>query len=54
MQLTLFGIADHPLLDELRRLQLDSLTPIEAFQFLQSAQAKLADPNLRPIKAASR
>ncbi len=54
MQLTLFGIADHPLLDEMRRLQLDRLTPLEAWQFLQSAQAKLADPNLRPIKAASR
>lgn len=54
MQLTLFGIADHPLLDQVRQLQLDSLTPMEALQFLQTAQAKLAEPGTQPIKAHSR
>ena len=51
MQLTLFGFADHPLLDEVRRLQIDQLTPLDALQFLQQAQQKLADPQLRPVKA---
>ncbi len=44
LQLTLFGFADHPLLDELRVLDLDQLTPLAALQFLKSAQQKLTDP----------
>lgn len=43
LQLTLFGPADHPLVDELRRLDLDHLTPIEALQRLQQWQATLAE-----------
>ncbi len=43
LQLTLFGPADHPLVDELRRLDLNHLTPIEAFQRLQQWQATLAE-----------
>ena len=42
LQLTLFGAADHPLLDELRRLELNNLTPLQAFQLLQQWQETLA------------
>jgi DNA mismatch repair protein MutS len=42
LQLTLFGPSDHPLLDELRRLDLNGLTPLVAFQLLQQWQEKLA------------
>jgi DNA mismatch repair protein MutS len=41
LQLTLFGPADHPLLDELRRLDLDHVTPIQAIQLLQRWQREL-------------
>ena len=41
LQLALFGPADHPLLDELRRLDLDHLTPIQALQLLQRWQEDL-------------
>jgi DNA mismatch repair protein MutS len=34
LQLTLFGPAEHPLLDELRRLDLNNVTPIQAMQLL--------------------
>ncbi|MFN9912990.1 MAG: MutS-related protein, partial [Pirellulaceae bacterium] len=34
LQLTLFQVEGHPLLDTLRGLELDSLTPIEALQTL--------------------
>jgi DNA mismatch repair protein MutS len=42
LQLTLFGAAEHPLLDELRRLDLDNLTPLRAFQLLGEWREKLA------------
>ena len=41
LQLTLFGPADHPLLDELRRLDLNNVTPIQAIQLLQQWQDNL-------------
>ncbi len=41
LQLTLFGPADHPLLDELRRLDLNNVTPIQAIQLLQRWQEEL-------------
>lgn len=41
VQLTLFGFADHPVLDDLKRLELDSMSPMEAWQFLQRAQAAI-------------
>jgi len=44
IQMTLFGFADHPLLDELQRLELDSMTPLEALQFLQNAKKNLVQP----------
>ncbi|WP_153555661.1 DNA mismatch repair protein MutS [Roseimaritima sediminicola] len=43
MQLTLFGFADHPLLDEVRKLNVDELTPMQALNFLKAAQEKLSD-----------
>ncbi len=42
LQLTLFGFADHPLLDEVRQLNVDDLTPLQALNFLKEAQEKLA------------
>ena len=41
LQLTLFGPADHPLLDEFRRLDLDNVTPMQAIQLLQRWQEEL-------------
>ncbi|MEM8669878.1 MAG: DNA mismatch repair protein MutS [Planctomycetota bacterium] len=40
-QLTLFGFADHPLLEEVQNLDLDEMTPIEALTFLQKAKQGL-------------
>ena len=34
-QLTLFGPADHPVVDELKQLDLDNVTPLQALQTLQ-------------------
>ncbi|MEM6980824.1 MAG: DNA mismatch repair protein MutS [Planctomycetota bacterium] len=42
-QLTLFGYADHPVIDQLNELNVDAMTPMEALQFLQSAKTKLAE-----------
>jgi uncharacterized protein YcaQ len=40
-QLTLFGFADHPLLEKVQKLDVNAMTPIEAMQFLQEAKANL-------------
>lgn len=40
-QMTLFGFADHPLIEKISKLELDSMTPIEALQFLQEAKSNL-------------
>jgi len=42
IQLTLFAAADHPLIDELRRLDLNNVTPLAAMQLLQRWQDDLA------------
>jgi len=42
IQLTLFGPAEPPLVEELRRLQLDTTTPLAALQLLQRWQEELA------------
>ena len=44
-QLTLFGFADHPLLEEVQNLDINSMTPVDAMRFLQSAQQKLQQPS---------
>lgn len=41
-QLTLFGPSDHPIIDDIRRLEIDNLTPIQAFQLLQEWQTTLS------------
>ncbi len=43
-QLTLFGFADHPLLEEVQKLDINSMTPVDAMQFLQAAKQKLQQP----------
>jgi DNA mismatch repair protein MutS len=42
LQLTLFGPADHPLLDDVRSVDLDQTTPLEALQLIQRWQESLA------------
>jgi DNA mismatch repair protein MutS len=41
-QLTLFGIEEHPLLDEIRAANLDELRPVEALELLYAWQRRLA------------
>ena len=41
LQMTLFQYADHPLLDEIRQLELDQLTPLQALQRLHDWQQRL-------------
>ena len=41
MQLTLFGPAEHPLLDDIRKLNLNDTTPLQALQLLQQWQEML-------------
>jgi DNA mismatch repair protein MutS len=41
IQLTLFGPAEHPLLDEVRKLNLNSTTPLDALQLLARWQEQL-------------
>lgn len=42
IQLTLFGPSDHPLLDEIREVDLEKTTPLEAMQLLARWQGSLA------------
>ena len=48
LQLTLFGPAEHPLVDELRQLELDNLTPLQA---LATAPAMAGDVGPRAEEA---
>ena len=41
LQLTLFAPAEHPLLDEIRRLEVNQLRPIDALALISEWQAKL-------------
>ncbi len=47
IQLTLFGAADHPLVDEVRKLDLNHVTPLAAMQMLQKWQENLAKEGTR-------
>jgi DNA mismatch repair protein MutS len=40
-QLTLFGVEEHPLLDEIRATKLDELRPVEALEMLHAWQQRL-------------
>ena len=42
LQLTLFGFADHPLLDEIRQLDLDRMSPLDALARVKAWQDQLA------------
>ncbi|MGB7324768.1 MAG: DNA mismatch repair protein MutS [Rubripirellula sp.] len=42
-QLTLFGFADHPLIEQVEKLDVNAMTPIEALQFLQNAQHSMSN-----------
>jgi DNA mismatch repair protein MutS len=42
-QMTLFGGEDHPLLDEILAVDLNSVTPLEAMRLVNSWQERLAD-----------
>lgn len=43
-QLTLFGYAEHPLLENVERLEIDSMTPMQALEFLRDAKDSLRVP----------
>jgi DNA mismatch repair protein MutS len=42
-QMTLFGVEEHPLLDEIRSTRLDELSPIQAFERLREWKQRLAE-----------
>ena len=48
LQLTLFAPQEHPLLDRIRGLELDAITPIDALQLVREWQTALAEN--RPIQ----
>jgi len=50
IQMTLFGPADHPLLDEVRKLDLDATTPLEAMRLIAQWQEKLTEEKPRVRK----
>jgi len=43
MQLTLFAAAEHPLIDEIRQLNVDEITPLEALRLVNRWQATLVN-----------
>jgi DNA mismatch repair protein MutS len=47
MQLTLFAPPEHPVVEELRQLDLNGLTPLEALQRLAELQSQVETPALR-------
>jgi DNA mismatch repair protein MutS len=47
-QLTLFGLEEHPLLDEIRAATLDELTPLDALRLVHSWQERLAVEPIAP------
>jgi DNA mismatch repair protein MutS len=49
-QMTLFGLEDHPLLEEIRAAKLDELRPIDALELVRTWQERLADELTLPRK----
>lgn len=43
LQLTLFGAAEHPLLDEIRQCDINQLSPLAAFEAIQKWQKQLSE-----------
>jgi DNA mismatch repair protein MutS len=50
IQLTLFGTVEHPLMDEIRKLDLNQLSPMQALQRVQQWQDQLAAEDQRKTK----
>jgi DNA mismatch repair protein MutS len=50
IQLTLFGTVEHPLMDEIRKLDLNQLAPMQAFQRMQQWQDQLAAEDQRKAR----
>jgi DNA mismatch repair protein MutS len=46
-QMTLFGVEEHPLLDEIRGADLDEMRPLAALELLHSWQQRLSDEQVR-------
>jgi DNA mismatch repair protein MutS len=42
-QMTLFGVEEHPLLDEIRAIKLDELSPLRAFELLREWHQRLVE-----------
>jgi DNA mismatch repair protein MutS len=42
LQLSLFAAEEHPLIDALRKLELNQTTPLDALRWLEEQQARLA------------
>jgi DNA mismatch repair protein MutS len=53
-QLTLFELADHPLLETIRNVDLDATSPRDAVQLIQAWQDQLADESARKPRAGAR
>jgi DNA mismatch repair protein MutS len=47
LQLTLFAPPEHPIVDQLRQLDVNALTPLEALARLAEMQAELNQPQVR-------
>jgi DNA mismatch repair protein MutS len=48
LQLTLFGPMEHPLLDEIRQLDLNATAPLEALRLIEQWQQRLASETVAP------
>ena len=49
IQLTLFGVTTHPLIEKIQRIDTNHVTPIRALEMIQQWQTELADEDL-PVK----
>jgi DNA mismatch repair protein MutS len=52
--MTLFGPADHPLLDEVRGVDLDATTPLDAIRLIAQWQEDLAEEKERASRHGKR
>ncbi len=40
-QMTLFGFADHPVIEQIKQLEIDNMSPLDALAYLQKAQTSI-------------
>ncbi len=52
MQLTLFGFADHPVMDEIKKLEIDKMSPMEATKLPAVRQIAFAELTLNCFAVA--